>query len=398
MLPRTPFTPDHDRFYYEPRVYWSTVTSPGASSGALLKLPQEHFRNISRFPVRLTKLLVSPVGYLFRQFTPAPATPAQYQAFAGVLGRADLSIEYPRGFSGQKRHHNLRLFGFEPTADPSLDEVVGQEFASSLFGVSRWDFDLPYFAPQDYAVALELSNLRQYVGFAQPVAYLTARAFYERTRSWILGHNQLRIGASRSAPLGFVYPEGPQPVGIPDQAAFPGAVGNAPQGWDPVGGGWPASDWQRSKANRGLPYTEVTGFSVWLDQRGFDDSANAFALGLGLTNVELAPLAQRIATKCKTVGGGTGERWWRDGAPLSLVTPSINSAAFVKTLEDPIILGPGEAINVSIRLPAPITFPNQETLDPTFSLGVSFAGYACVEDNARKIPPIPGTFVPQPMM
>jgi hypothetical protein len=391
MFRKTPFEVEHDRFYYEPRVFWDAQAVQGTSSGTLVRFNQEHFRNISRFPIRLTKLLLSPVGYLFRSFG-ASLTPAQWQAFGGVLTRAELSVEYPRGYSGQKRHAAITLSGTDPTGDPSF-ENTGTPWASSFYGVSRWDFDPAYFAPANYGIGLELSSLRTYgAPFAGlPVGYRASRAVFERTRSWILGHAQLRVDTTLlTAQTGNVSPEGPQPTVVGDAAAFPAASGNA-GAWS-AGGTWPGGEFARQKANRGLPYTEVTGFAVHIDQRLFDDTIAATA---GLPpDVRLAPVSQRIATRCRTLGGGTGEKWWRDGAPLALVTPSV-TPAFVRELEDPIVLGPGEAINISLRLPQPTTI-EQSSLNPTFSVGVSLAGYACVEDNSRKIPPQP-EFLPQPL-
>lgn len=393
MFRPTPFQPDHDRFYYEPRVFWSTLTQSGTSAGALVRLNQEHFRNTSRFPIRLTKLLLSPVGYLYSVYE-QPANSPFVQAFGAAIQRCEISVEYPRGYSGQRRHGPISMFGIEPTDGPA--PAPAASYASSLFGVTRWDFDVPYIVPADYAVGLELSNLRAYANIAAQ-RYGCARAFFERTRSWILGHGVQRLTTLGTAPLGLAYPQGPQPVGIPDNGAFQGAVGNDPTGWS-AEGSWPGGEWARQKSNRGQPYTEVTGFGVVLDQRAFDDEVDN---DIPFTNSRVSMLATRIATKCRTLGGsGTNEKWWRDGAPLSLVCPTI-TPAFVKTLEDPIVLGPGEAINVSVRLPASYSFVvNEETIsvDPTFSMGVSFAGFAIVEDNTVKFPPVPGQFLPQPMI
>lgn len=392
LRPPTPFRPDHDRYFYEPRAFWSVGYGQPSTTGPqrTIRFPQEHFINGSRFPIRLTKLCVSPVGYLARSFT--AADPSQFDACMAGISRALVSLEYPMGYSGQRRPGPTHLYGTDPTGDPDMENTA-TPYVSSLFGMSRWDFDLPYYVPQTYQVALELSNVRGYQGVTGSLNYASWRAFYERTGSLILGHAVQRFGLIQTSPLGFGFPGGPQPFDSPDNAVFPGLAGNAPSGWS-AGGRWPGEEWPRQKANRGLPYTESTGFGVFLDQRAFDDEvfADFFAT---FPDIRVAPLSQRIATKCRTIGAGTGEKWWRDGAPLSLVTPTI-TPAFVRDLEDPIVLGPGESVIVSLQLP-PTRVVDDTTVDPIYSVGVSLTGYAVVEDNNRKVPPMPGELLPMPM-
>ncbi len=392
LRPPTPFRPDHDRYFYEPRALWSVGYGQATTTGPqrTIRFPQEHFINGSRFPIRLTKLCVSPVGYFARSFTAQNA--AQFDACMAGITRSLLSLEYPMGYSGQRRPGPVHLYGTDPTGDPDMENTA-TPYASSLFGVSRWDFDLPYYVPQTYQVALELSNIRAYLGVLAQTPVSSARAFYERTGSLILGHAVRRFGDIETTVQGSAYPGGPQPFNVPDDVPFTGANGASQTGWG-AGGRWPGGEWPRQKANRGLPYTESTGFSVFLDQRAFDDAAFA-AYNAQFPDLRMAPISQRIATKCRTIGAGTGEKWWRDGAPLSLVTPTI-TPAIVRDLEDPIVLGPGESIIVSLQLPPTYTV-GQDTVNPIYSVGVSFTGYAVVEDNNRKVPPMPGELLPMPM-
>lgn len=391
MLGPTPFRPDHDRYFYEPRALWSTAQGQASTAGArrMLSFPQEHFLNGSRFPIRLTKLCVSPVGYLAKSFTAQNAS--EYDACMAGISRSQLQIAYPRSYTGQRRNGPVDLFGLDATGSPSM-AGSSAPYASSLFGVSRWDFDVPYFVAGKYAIDLSLSNVRAYQGISAQT-FRAWRMFYERTGSLILGHCVQRYGLLDSAPLGYGYPRGPQPVDAPDNAVFAGVAGNAPTGWS-AAGRWPGTDFDEQRSNRGLPYTEVTGFGVMLDQRSFDDEVYTDLSGTWF-DITVAPLAQRIATRCRTTTAGTGEKWWRDGAPLSLVTPSINSAAYVHTLEDPIVLMPGDSIQPNLVLPETYIV-DDSTVDPIYSVGLSFCGYAVVEDNNRKIPPQP-EFLPMPM-
>jgi hypothetical protein len=394
MLGPTPFRPDHDRYYYEPRAFWSVGYGQPSTTGPrrTIAFPIEHFTNGSRFPIRLTKLCLSPVGYFAKSFTSTGA-PDVAASMAGISD-IQISIEYPMGYSGQRRPGPCLLFEGDPTADPSL-ALTAEGYASSLFGVSRWDFDLPYMVPQDYQIPLELSGVRAYAGLPF-LAFRTSRFFFERTRSLILGHGVERFGfaSTMATPGDLGYPQGRQPFTAPDGLIFNGAAGNEQNLWN-AGGRWPGNEWPKQKANRGLPYTEVTGFAVHIDQRAFDDEAYADN-SLTYPDLVIAPISQRIATRCKTNAAGTGEKWWRDGAPLSLVTPS-RTSALVKVLEDPIVLNPGESIIVRLSLPPTYTINDgEDTVDPIYSIGASLCGYAVVEDNNRKIPPQP-EFLPMPM-
>jgi hypothetical protein len=88
------------------------------------------------------------------------------------------------------------------------------------------------------------------------------------------------------------------------------------------------------------------------------------------------------ATRARTRNAGTQEWWWREGAPLVLVCPSM-TPGLVKRLEDPIWLGPGEQLMVEMEAPDPIVV-GEETLAPTYNVGLSLCGYAVVEDNRNK--------------
>ena len=86
--------------------------------------------------------------------------------------------------------------------------------------------------------------------------------------------------------------------------------------------------------------------------------------------------------KAKTSGCGSQESWWRDGAPLSLVSPT-RTPALVGRLPVPITLQPGDGIDLELVFPTgteeypwagPLEFNN-----PRVQMGVSFCGFAAIE-------------------
>jgi hypothetical protein len=75
--------------------------------------------------------------------------------------------------------------------------------------------------------------------------------------------------------------------------------------------------------------------------------------------------------------GGTGAYWWREGAPLALVCPTITPAQ-VYDLPEPITLGPGERLDVEVSSPGP-TPMGEESIDSIYQIGVGLCGYASIE-------------------
>jgi hypothetical protein len=126
----------------------------------------------------------------------------------------------------------------------------------------------------------------------------------------------------------------------------------------------------RQKANYTAP-ARLGGFSVTFDERGLDP-AEREAIG---------PLAATTPIRIRSRNGGTGAFWWRDGAPLSIVSPTM-SPAHVSRLSMPLSLAPGEAFEVTLlpQLGAPLNgiSSDDEDLDPGLFY-ISFCGFAAVQ-------------------
>jgi hypothetical protein len=383
----TPFHVDHDRYYYEPRALWSSASvqsaAPSTSQrpGGFVDLPKEDFKNPSRWPIRLTHAIVSPVGYLYRSIE-TPNALFYDQSIAG-LGRMRMQIAFPKRSWIDRIDTDVMSFANVPTAEPSFDGSP-LDYASGLFGTSRWTFPVPYIVPRKASIEIVLSTIQTYtaVGLTPTAVPVRASIGVHERGGRMLGNTRWRAPtlveyAPVPSPGAGVWPAGPVPV-LPDRWGLTqSSPGLQRQVFSPSQA-WQASDYNRQLASRGLPYTEITGFCVALDQIDFDD-----AVAVNGPPGELAPIAQRIITKGRTRDAGTGEQWWRDGAPLALVTPTM-TPGFVHRFDDPVMLGPGEGLEVALQAPAP-RLVGQTTITPFYNVGVSFCGYAVVEDNNQKV-------------
>jgi len=392
MFRPTPFQRDDDRFYYEPRALWSVgrVNSAlpdqtAAKPAGFLTLPKEDFKNPSRYPIRITHACISPVGYLFANWVAQnPNKAAQYDQAMSSLGRMRIAIAFPKRSWIERVNTDVMSFGTVPTADlePALDRRSG------LFGISRWTFPESYLLPRKASIEIILSTISTY-RTDDPQVDVPACVIVHERGGRMLGHGRWR----RPAPLeyapnvavaGAAWPAGQTPIVGDFFANLNNLVAN-PQGQVfPPSQKWPSSDYNRQLGSRGLDYTEVQGFGVHIDQIDYDDALDKSVNGPG----DIAPIAQRIITKGRTRDAGTGEQWWRDGAPLSLVTPTM-TPAFVHKFAQPFELGPGEGIEVGLQPPPPRTVQPPDA-DPiiiasSYNVGVSFCGYAVVQDDCKKV-------------
>lgn len=389
----TPFEINNDRFYYEPRVLWSVArvgntlqTQSVTQPKGFVKMDKGHFQNGGKYPIRITHAIVSPVGYLLRDVTASTAARVD-QCMAG-LGRIKMRISFPKSSWIERLDTDVYSFGNVPVGEPTFNDDPDAfiEDGSGLFGVSRWTFDPSYILPQKATINLELSAIQSYGGVLEPV---TASMVFHERGGRMLGHGRHRapqeIEGSPSVFTadGVAWPGNHVPV-IGDQFAIAdGAAGKGPPPAFPPTGKWPSNVYNHQLGSRGLPYTEVTGFAVALEQILIDNSIHA------QYGAHAAPISQRIITKAKTRDAGTQQPWWRDGAPLSLVTPTMNNAGLVHKWEQPFELGPGEYMEVSLQAPPTRSFAFGQNppvqVDPIYNVGVSFLGYAVVEDNSPKV-------------
>ena len=111
-----------------------------------------------------------------------------------------------------------------------------------------------------------------------------------------------------------------------------------------------------------------------IDQIDFDEGVQAQPAPF--PGSPITPYSQRLGCRARTTNGGTNQWWWRPGAPLALMSPTITPAS-VMELQQPIKLGPGDSLELEVTAPNPVVLAPQ--IDPTFQFGVSLTGYAIIE-------------------
>lgn len=362
-----------ERYIYEPRAFWETFSiAADASPRPRANTTKDHWFNGSRYPITLTHLLISPINYTRREGGAAsPSSLSEYHNAGAIMQRANVFLSR-RGVSNFSRYfistHDLTP---APRGEPSMLHA-GSGYESGLFGISRWDFDKPLRLPRQGVIDLEFSNITRPIGLGAPSAPVVSYVWSEYGGRF--GGRTRRLARTSLAytSTGGVWPAGPQTF---DADGF--GVSNSPP---VVGQTFPGDlrisgrSFRGQERTRGVGETAIGGFAVAIDQIDYDDDLQS---AVAVQGDPLAPISQRIRCNARTTAGGTGEDWWREGAPLSLVTPTIGSA-LVYPLPDPITLGPGEQLEGVVEVPGTNTAlsPN---LSPTYNLGISLTGYATVE-------------------
>jgi hypothetical protein len=132
-----------------------------------------------------------------------------------------------------------------------------------------------------------------------------------------------------------------------------------------------AQETSRAGANR------LSGFSVMVDQTEYDDALQASSAYANLSTSRIAPMAMRIPCRAGS-DAGSQEYWWRDGAPLALVCPTI-TPAMVYELPKPITLHKGEHIELEFQVPWGHVTSASAYVFSNYQIGVSFCGYAAIK-------------------
>lgn len=391
MLQPRNFSVDHERFFYEPRAYWTiqvlqsgVVTRLG--NNGRVRAPDDHFRNGSKYPVRLTHLLVSPVGYAFRSITATqPYSVGSFDWGADAVSKCRMRVSSP----GNAYFEPYDMKFYEFTAVPAMCSpgcATGEpnERQSSLFGITRWDFDVPYFMPKRGTVQFDLSAFPR-SGALDPedpanvyASVLFAERGGRRLSNGRLKPRVLQRAAAANPGQGQAsfYPAEALAV-PPDAFGVDTYLGANPALWDASGMFLPSLYEKQEGGRGGGGYNELRGFSVLYDQIDYDDELVQEA------DEPIMMMAANVGVKARTRNCGTGELWWREAAPLALVSPTM-TPALVKKLAEPIWLGPGEGLQVELEAPDPIIDSDDTEVRPFYNVGVSFCGYAIVEDNRSK--------------
>src|SRR6185503_5361115 len=319
---------DDDTLLHEPRALWTVQALLAealeanveedivVSTGRVL-VPKDDFKNTSRYPITLTKMCVCAIGYTYREYEFTATPEAVHNSMMAAQNQVKIFLSSPYSFHLDRNDFIVNQAPPDPTAEPGMryDPTIGS-YSSGIWGLNRWTFDRCLWLPRKATLQLDIGTwIIPDLGFGAPPAIYTSVQFDEPQTGILGGNNRLRARAAIPA----VFDTHAAAVGIP-----------APD-----------------------------------------------ALGVDFAAKPIAPIGTRIVTRAKCSNGGTNEWWWRPNAPLCLVSPTMGPAT-VYTLRKPIVLGPGEQLEVELQAP-PIVTIDDTPFQPTYQIGVSFTGYATIE-------------------
>jgi hypothetical protein len=391
---------------YEPRAFWSIAridTAVGSGERALgvpanvLRFPERDFFNGEKYPITLRKVLMSPVGYWLDRLdlTLNPATAALRQNNAAQQEHCRLQIAAPQRQYYSRFPISAANYAPVPSWHPAAAGQNGMPAHSSGYiNTSRWDFDHDMIIPQKGYLEMGFGsiNLPGWDGAGNAPRPDVRIGVYEK--------GGLLNGNARVSPQ--IAPGGvtnEDPITVDYLGGFPGPPANAPWGPNNFGfaatiignfGRWPPrTAGGRLTTFRTRDYdaqnvssagsTPVSGFGVAIDQQGWDDAQIVQAAGLpGFNSAVMAPFAVNLPVRARMRNGGTGQWWWRPGAPLALVCPSM-TPAYVYELPEPITLAPGDQLNVELEIPNRFVDSQGNPIDTVYQLGVSLCGEAAIE-------------------
>lgn len=361
-------------FLYEPRAFWDVgmatlVFDPGLGR---IDFDSDHFYNGSKYPIVLTQLT----------FDPAISAILERVAFAGFTdGRIRIASSGNQSLTrdavplrvllGQQSYEPPSPYAATPLLATGVVPQTGVwgDALGPLWGLTQWNFHYPLLLPKDGAITFSLGSRIEedlpiepddtaidahlqffetgdaggfYSGNAR--AFQTTQQRTIRRGSWGSGYAVFEGGSGTDQPF--------PPTSVMSGTAYR----------------------RQNVARAGS--TQLRGFSVMLDQRRYDTSWNIFP---GPASSAVQSRASATPVKARTSGCGTEEAWWRDGAPLSLVTPSRTNALTAK-LPVPITLQPGDGLDVSLEFNVGATQIQGSASSIGVAVGVSFTGFAAIEN------------------
>ena len=362
----------------EPRALWGVGRRAANASDPIgtgrVELDPTNFRNGGRHTLVLTHLLVAPINYLLQRNDDAAAKNASnFDDSGSILNRMRIFVQTPGIYRWQTEDLHPVALTPVPIEQPPM-EFSSLSYASSPFGLHRWDFDFeaPFWLPRKARIQFDVSGWGNPAALPASVtsAFISA-VFTELPMEGFANRlpQTARLMERRSllpAATTAVFPAGPTPF-QPDGFGASVVAGGANSMWFHI---FPSNVWDRQESNRGSTHSAYSGFAVAIDQMTYEDSVTAQGAFAGMP---VTALANRVACRARTTNGGSEEWWWRPGCPLSLVCPTVGTALVFK-YEKPIVLAPGDALDVEVQAPG-----LDPTVTQTYQLGVSTLGYARIE-------------------
>lgn len=375
---------DDDTLIHEPRALWTIVRTQAPASEATIlsgrtEVNPEHFRNISRYPMTLTKMCVCAIGYTYRQFTDSVVdlTDVHNSMVAGNL--VEIAVAAPYSVHWGRRDFIATQTPPCPTAEPGFDLDPTIPWASGAWGLCRWNFDRLLWLPRKAGLQFDMSPfwLPSILEASDPV--VRGVISFSEVQTGLLGGNDRMF-------LDMMYSIRASQIvaaGVPQPDAFGATV--AAKARDSLINFpflFPQRNFNRQETNRGQDRNAFESFAVLIEQIDYDQDIQD--AGAPFSGDPIAPISTRVATRARCFNGGTNEWWWRPGAPLCLVSPTI-TPALVYDLPEPIVLGPGEQLELEVQVPAGVLITPAvgssipSLFQPTYQIGISFTGYASIE-------------------
>lgn len=373
---------------WEPRVLWDVQNSFDQTLAVednpfQVKFSKYNLRNGGQYPIELRYMLLAPVGYSFNEYLglhdPAESSPGDYGACAAVIQNAKIMLSVPN-----RQHYALAplpVTSFVNVATGDVPVYYGSAGdrntgASGLHNVCRWDFDEDrrLILPRGAACTFQIGTILGQPSGVDDAKYASV-GFYDDG----VGHagSKAFLYNSRIRAKAIQMQNTASPSTFPWQPADGlGSTAGATKGDFPGAQTVSFRDFKLQETERD-GYTMVRGYAVAIEQIDYDDAL----IGSGMANAvtgRAAPLALRtpVRAACDAM---SQEWWWRDGAPLALVCPTM-TPALVYRLPKPITLHKGDHIEAEMQVPGGVVIDaTQHTANARFQIGISFAGYAAIK-------------------
>lgn len=366
---------------FEPRAFWSAgsiaIDAEEMAIGApqVIAFPRRDFRNGARYPIVLTRLSILPHNYALADYDPADAEGTAYQAAMSAIHAAKIRISAPfRQDYTRASRQILTGYAPRPTTGPLMQALVTPAplYASSMFGVSRLRFDKPLLLANKAAVRFDLSSPT--IANAIAPAISTGSQINTRVTWHEEDPDSFFGGAARSKQVNLGW------AALPywrSSDAFGFNAGPVVTEFD-IQQSFRAMDFLKQNPIR-AGVARVREVSVYIDQIDYDDAVQSSALPQ-VPGSPVAELCARIPCRARTEIGGTGEWWWRPGAPLALVLTD-QTPALVYDLPKPIVLSPGDALDIDIEVPGPVLLDTDPDViaTPIYQFSAAVSGFAVIE-------------------
>ncbi len=359
---------------YEPRALWSVLRVQPSVVGrqSIASFDREHFRNGTRNPIVLTHMLLSPVGYTFKQFegvnTPPLNLEGDVDACGTALQKCRLLVRSPDRRPFAFRPNLLPSAPALPTNDISMIDSA-QPYSAGLANTIKWVFEKPLIIPR-----FGLAEMAIGCPLLPDIGSTGAEVSFELG---FFEEYSLVGGSARShrSPLEFFNTDTgspPYPYFMADGLAF--GQGTT-QDLYPPRQQFTRTRWRAQEATV-AGSTKIKGFSLAIDQIAYEDFIQT--AGAPYADAPLASLLERTPVGvAQLFGCGSEQEWWRPDIPAALLGVTMGPAQ-VCPLGEPIVLHPGDTLDAELQFPGAQMFGAVEVA-PTYQVGLSFNGYSAIE-------------------